>query len=41
VPAGKLFSPEFVARQLLAIVNTLEPTPAIQYLDWEGKTIAW
>lgn len=41
VPSGKLFSPEFVATCLLSIVNKLEPGPAIQYLDWDGKVIAW
>lgn len=41
VPSGKLFSPEYVATRLLSIVNNLQPGLSIQYLDWDGKTIAW
>ncbi len=41
VPKGKLFTPEFVAKQLIAIVDALELEPTIQYLDWEGKSIPW
>ncbi|UTW46257.1 SDR family NAD(P)-dependent oxidoreductase [bacterium SCSIO 12696] len=41
VPDGKLFSPQFVAQQLLSIVDHLEPDGQLSYLDWQGKTIPW
>ncbi|MDM3869960.1 SDR family NAD(P)-dependent oxidoreductase [Porticoccus sp. W117] len=41
VPGGKLFSPQFVAQQLLSIVDHLEPDGQLSYLDWQGKTIPW
>lgn len=44
VPAGKLFTPEFVAGQLFELTNNnpdlkLNGEPA--YLDWQGSTIPW
>ena len=44
VPAGKLFTPEFVAKQLFELTNNnpdlkLNGEPA--YLDWQGSTIPW
>ncbi|WP_372763492.1 SDR family NAD(P)-dependent oxidoreductase [Pseudoalteromonas sp.] len=44
VPAGKLFTPEFVAQQLFTLTHhnphlALNGEPA--YLDWQGKAIAW
>ena len=41
VPEGKLFSPEFVAGRLLAIMQEARPDGELAYLDWEGKTIDW
>ena len=41
VPKGKLFTPQFVAQQLLAIITSLPAEPAIQFLDWEGKHVDW
>jgi NAD(P)-dependent dehydrogenase (short-subunit alcohol dehydrogenase family) len=41
VPSGKLFSADFVAGRLLTVIAGLKAEPAIQYLDWEGKAIAW
>ena len=41
VPEGKLFTAEFVARQLLSISDDLEPDGQLSYLDWQGKTIPW
>ncbi|KPH93776.1 short-chain dehydrogenase [Pseudoalteromonas porphyrae] len=44
VPAGKLFTPEFVADQLFALLQIPEQltnigTPA--YIDWRGEHIHW
>jgi len=44
VPEGKLFTPEFVAKQLFELTNNnpdlkLNCEPA--YLDWQGSTIPW
>ncbi len=44
VPEGKLFTPEFVAKQLFELTNNnpdlkLNGEPA--YLDWQGSTIPW
>ena len=41
VPEGKLFSSEFVAKQLLSIVENTEVDGEASYLDWQGKTINW
>lgn len=41
VPADKLFTPEFVAKQLLGIIESLAGDEVLHYLDWEGKSIAW
>ncbi|WP_440877203.1 SDR family NAD(P)-dependent oxidoreductase [Thalassotalea sp. PLHSN55] len=41
VPAKKLFTPEFVAQQLLVIVKKSEHDGQVSYVDWQGKTIAW
>lgn len=44
VPKGKLFSPEFVAAKLAAIIaSTAKETAIAQplYLDWQGKKINW
>jgi len=41
VPAGKLFSPAYVAQQLLGILDSLEPDGELSYLDWAGKTVPW
>ena len=41
VPEGKLFTPDFVATQLLEIVDGLERTPGIDYLDWNHQRIPW
>ncbi len=41
VPEGKLFTPEFVAGRLLGLLEKLPPEPAIRFLDWDGKAIAW
>ncbi|MFT2112542.1 SDR family NAD(P)-dependent oxidoreductase [Marinomonas sp. 2405UD68-3] len=44
IPQGKLFSPEFVAKQLLHITqSTFESYPIGEaiFLDWEGKKIPW
>ena len=41
VPAEKLFSTTFVVERLLCIVNALQTGSAIQFLDWEGKTVSW
>lgn len=41
VPEGKLFSPDFVAEQLLAIVAQAQPDGELSYLDWAGEPIQW
>lgn len=41
VPAGKLFTSEFVAKQLLMIVDNTEVDGKASYLDWQGETIPW
>ena len=41
VPAGKLFSPEFAARQLLAIVARMTPADSGRFYAWDGAEIPW
>lgn len=41
VSADKLFTPEFVADQLTAILDTIESDGRLSYLDWAGELIPW
>lgn len=41
VPANKLFSAEFVAKQLLDIIEKTPNDQTASYLDWQGKNINW
>ena len=41
VPKGKLFSCEFVASQLLAIVEDTAVDGQASFVDWQGETIPW
>jgi NAD(P)-dependent dehydrogenase (short-subunit alcohol dehydrogenase family) len=41
VPAGKLFSPEFAARQLLAIVARMTPADSGRFYAWDGSEVPW
>ena len=41
VPAGKLFTPEFSAAQLIEILDRAESDGELAYLDWAGETIPW
>lgn len=41
VPQGKLFTTEFVAKQLLEITAAQAFNQQISYLDWQGKSIEW
>ncbi|MBA6293988.1 SDR family NAD(P)-dependent oxidoreductase [Colwellia sp. MB3u-70] len=41
VPANKLFTPEFVAKQLLDIVENTALDQTASYLDWQGESINW
>ena len=41
VPSNKLFTSEFVAKQLLDIVKNAPVDQTASYLDWEGKSINW
>ena len=41
VPVNKLFTAEFVAKQLLAIVEEAPLDQTASYLDWQGDTINW
>lgn len=41
VPTGKLFTCEYVAQQLLNIVEKTPIDQTASYLDWHGDTINW
>ena len=41
VPEGKLFTPEYVAHQLLDLLTALPADGRASYLDYAGKPIAW
>lgn len=41
VPEGKLFTPEYVARQLLNLLTDLPVDGSASYLDYAGKPITW
>ena len=41
VSPDKLFTPAFVARQLLSIIDGLDPELSMQYLDWKNTAIEW
>ncbi|MFO8045612.1 MAG: SDR family NAD(P)-dependent oxidoreductase [Halomonas sp.] len=41
VPAGKLFSPAFVAEQLLQVLEQRRPGDGASFHDWAGETVAW
>lgn len=41
VPEDKLFSPDFVAKQLIKLQSRPKTLCPIQYLDWQGKSIPW
>lgn len=41
VPADKLFSPDYVAQQLLLIIAALPVDGDVSFLDWAGETITW
>ncbi len=41
VPAGKLFTTEFVAKQLLQITEDQAFDQRPSFLDWQGETIKW
>ncbi len=41
VADGKLFTPEYVAKQLLEILRELPADGQASYLDYAGKTIDW
>lgn len=39
VPEGKLFTPDFVAERLLAVMNDRRPEESGSFWDWAGKRI--
>lgn len=41
VPADKLFAPDFVANQLLPIMQDARADGELSFLDWQGKTVEW
>lgn len=41
VPDEKLFTCEFVAKQLLLIMKNTSMDNTLSYIDWQGKTIDW
>ncbi|NVK23362.1 MAG: SDR family oxidoreductase [Gammaproteobacteria bacterium] len=41
VPAGQLFTPQFVANQLLSILEHIQHDGQLSYIDWQGQKIDW
>ena len=41
VPAGKLFTPDVAARQLLAIVARMTPADSGRFHAWDGSEVPW
>jgi NAD(P)-dependent dehydrogenase (short-subunit alcohol dehydrogenase family) len=41
VPAGKLFEPEYSVRQLLNVMDGLQPADSGQFFGWDGQRIPW
>jgi hypothetical protein len=41
VPEGKLFTPEYVAKQLLHLLAELPLNGEASYLDYAGNNINW
>jgi NAD(P)-dependent dehydrogenase (short-subunit alcohol dehydrogenase family) len=41
VAKEKLFNPDFVAKQLLAIINNIMIDGEATFVDWQGKEISW
>ena len=41
VPEGKLFTCDFVANQLISIVDDTAIDGELSYIDWQGKNIDW
>ena len=41
VPEDKLFSTDFVARRLLAVIEALEPADSGGFFAWDGQPIPW
>jgi hypothetical protein len=41
VPAGKLFTSDFVAKQLMHITQIAKVDGQASFLDWQGKEISW
>jgi NAD(P)-dependent dehydrogenase (short-subunit alcohol dehydrogenase family) len=41
VAPEKLFTPDFVASQLLGLMDQAQPDGKLDYLDWAGKPIPW
>ena len=41
VPEGKLFTPDFTAARLVALLEKYGPDGRLHYLDWAGEPIPW
>lgn len=41
VPKGKLFTCDFVANQLISIVDNTKIDGELSYIDWQGENIDW
>lgn len=41
VPAGKLFTPDFAAERLLALIDGAGEADSGRFLAWDGKDIPW
>ncbi|MEW6991847.1 SDR family NAD(P)-dependent oxidoreductase [Colwelliaceae bacterium 6441] len=41
VPENKLFTCQFVAKQLLTIIDHIEIDHTASYVDWQGQSINW
>ncbi|MGB0937828.1 MAG: SDR family NAD(P)-dependent oxidoreductase [Colwellia sp.] len=41
VPNEKLFSPDFVAKQLLSVIENIMVDGEATFIDWQGKEMPW
>ena len=41
VPEGKLFTPEFSASRMLAVLERIDASRAGGFFDWKGDAIPW
>lgn len=41
VASSKLFTTQFVAKQLLSVLHNIKADQTASYIDWEGKKVDW